>query len=313
MASVTVTPRSRSLKGFSEHLTVLTVGLVIDKLSNASRLNRNRIRLTYKEGNKHIPLDGEKSLPDYFSAEQLKLGVTLYAKDLGPQLGWRTVFILEYLGPLLIHALVYLYYSVVKGVTQSATQKLALWLCLLHFAKREYETVYVHRFSNATMPFFNLFKNSGHYWILSGINLSFFVYSHNATELQQAGFIKRFVFHVNSLPKWANVLLVLLWTYAEVSNFITHKILSGLRSQNSKAYVIPHGYGFSWVACPNYFFESLSWTAFALLVGNWSAWLFLAVSSGQMYLWAIKKHRRYIQTFGDEYKKLKRSVYIPFL
>ena len=35
-------------------------------------------------------------------------------------------------------------------------------------------------------------------------------------------------------------------------------------------------------------FESLSWLAYALLVGNWSAWIFLFVSSGQMWLWAVK-------------------------
>lgn len=49
-------------------------------------------------------------------------------------------------------------------------------MIILHFLKREYETMFVHRFSSSTMPFSNLPKNCFHYWILSGVNLAYWVY-----------------------------------------------------------------------------------------------------------------------------------------
>lgn len=78
-------------------------------------------------------------------------------------------------------------------------------MTLLHFLKREYETLFVHRFSNGTMPLYglfrkyvflpaseafqrvshiifpifadpNLFRSCAHYWILSGVALAYAVY-----------------------------------------------------------------------------------------------------------------------------------------
>ena len=50
-------------------------------------------------------------------------------------------------------------------------------MIVLHFLKRELETLFVHRFSLATMPFLNVFKNSAHYWLFSGVLIAYFTYS----------------------------------------------------------------------------------------------------------------------------------------
>ncbi|OBA22658.1 hypothetical protein METBIDRAFT_29252 [Metschnikowia bicuspidata var. bicuspidata NRRL YB-4993] len=314
MSLITVKSRSPSIKGFSEDLVSFSVSRIYEKVAANSKLPVSQVKLSVLGADgKHKPVDSDSTLTEHFDAQSLLGEVVLYAKDLGRQIAWQTVFLLEYLGPILIHLVVYFVAAVLFGVAQSQTQKLALVLAVLHFVKREYETLFVHRFSNSTMPLFNLFKNSGHYWILSGVNLSVFVYSYSPTSLEAAGPLASFLFHVNTWPQLLNYALVALWVFAEVSNFITHVKLAGIRSTDKKAYAIPYGYGFDWVVCPNYFFESLSWLLYALLVGNWSAWLFLVISSTQMYMWALKKNRRYLSTFGDEYKKLKRAKFIPFL
>ncbi|EGW34725.1 uncharacterized protein SPAPADRAFT_132798 [Spathaspora passalidarum NRRL Y-27907] len=311
MTAIEVKSRSKSIKSLKTDLSLDgKVQELVNEISSKNSISQYRLRLTIldKETNKQKPLDANKSfIANGITSDK----VELFVKDLGPQISWRTVFLIEYFGPFIFHFFFY-YVSKSYGVEafeHSQTQQLAFVLVLAHFLKREYETVFVHKFSNATMPAFNIFKNSGHYWILSGFNLAFFIYRPNVGRSGPLSFI----FHVNEHSSLVSYALVGLWAFAEISNFITHGILANLRKGDTKRYVIPFGYGFDLVACPNYFFESLAWLAYALLVGNWSAWVFLFVSSGQMWLWAVKKHKRYLQTFGDDYKKLKRKVFIPYV
>lgn len=103
---------------------------------------------------------------------------TIIFKDLGRQISWKTVFHIEYAGPILMHALCFYLPELIYGkpVVHSHTQTVAFWLVVAHYLKREYETHFIHRFSNATMPFFNVFKNSAHYWLLGGLFISYFIY-----------------------------------------------------------------------------------------------------------------------------------------
>lgn len=85
----------------------------------------------------------------------------------------------RYFGCLWIHPLLYMcpefFFSGTAG-PKHWMQKAALFMVLFHYLKRELESVFVHRFSNGTMPFFNVFKNSFHYWVLSGVLIAYDVY-----------------------------------------------------------------------------------------------------------------------------------------
>ncbi|KAJ3003422.1 3-oxo-5a-steroid 4- dehydrogenase [Thoreauomyces humboldtii] len=260
----------------------------------------SRQRLTF--GEKNVALEHGKSLSDY----GVKNGDAVMFKDLGPQIGWTTVFLIEYLGPLLIHPMLYylpsIFYPGSAPAPHTRVQTLTMILCVLHFLKREYETLFVHRFSNDTMPITNLPKNCFHYWVLGGLFLGYPVYSPGFTGGYLGG-AKSDVFVYT---------LVGVWAWAEVSNYLTHVTLRNLRPAGSRVRNIPHGYGFDWVSCPNYFFEIVGWFAIALLTGSVPAYAFFAGGAGQMWQWAVKKHLRYKKEFGAAYPR-SRKVLIPFV
>jgi very-long-chain enoyl-CoA reductase len=223
----------------------------------------------------------------------------------GPQIGWRTCYLIEYIGPLLIHPLMYLLrtylYSTTKARSSfpppSALQTLSLLLICIHFAKRVYETVFVHRFSAATMPFFNVFKNSAHYWLLAGVNLAYWIYSPSGPTANSA----------NPLLTYPGLLLYCVGQFGTLN---THLTLRGLRTAGGKERGIPHGLGFNLVTCPNYMFETMVWVGMCLITRSLATVLFSIVGVVQMALWAKKKEKTYRREFGDKYTS-KRYCIIP--
>ncbi|KAH7928117.1 hypothetical protein BV22DRAFT_1059711 [Leucogyrophana mollusca] len=232
-------------------------------------------------------------------------GGDLSVKDLGPQISWRTVFLVEYGGPLVIHPLMYHFPKVVYGghVQHSMLQSYVYAFVMLHFAKRELETLFVHRFSHGTMPLMNIFKNSAHYHLLSGFALAFAIYSptYGATSPYIRGTVRN-----DPLFIWAGAAVFL---FAELSNLAVHITLRNLRPVGTKKRAIPYGYGFSLVSTPNYFFEFLAWLTVASLTGSYVAWIFLGVSTFQMYVWAVKKHRAYKKEFGAAYPPQRKAMF----
>ncbi|AOA64790.1 Very-long-chain enoyl-CoA reductase [Komagataella phaffii CBS 7435] len=319
MVKLIVNPRSETLRQINVDTTpntrVRDIVVAYGKANNS--LSSSRIRFTKLEEDavskkpKHVTLDYEKSLAQngiVFTDDSDSKEV--YAKDLGPQISWKLVFLIEYVGPLIIHPL--LYYGWFKPDYNTLTQKVSFILVMLHFLKREYETTFVHLFSSDTMPLFNVFKNSAHYWILSGLSLAVTIYAPDSYRNKFAPTWKQFFFHVSDHEDSTVLALIGLWVFAELSNFITHQKLASLRADGSREHKIPYGYGFNLVSFPNYFFESVAWLAFALLNNNWSSWVFLTIASIQMYIWAAKKHKRYLKEFGDQYPKNRKAM-IPFL
>ncbi|KAL0082274.1 3-oxo-5-alpha-steroid 4-dehydrogenase-domain-containing protein [Phycomyces blakesleeanus] len=287
-------PVTLEFEGTPSTVTVLDVAKALE--SKFPKYYPDRQRLTNSD-KKVLSID--KTLAESGVQEN---DIILF-KDLGPQIGWRTVFLIEYGGPLVIHPLFYYLSGVFyKGSFEhSPMQKAVYAMVMLHFLKRELETVFVHRFSHGTMPFMNVFKNSAHYWFLSGINLAYWVYGpwYGAGKAAATR---------SDVWLWGSVAV---WAWAEFSNLLNHITLRNLRPPGTRTRAIPYGYGFDLVSCPNYLFETIAWTAVCFLSTSWSAFLFNIVATGQMYVWAVKKHKSYRKDFPD-YPRNRKSMF-PFI
>ncbi|KAI8325617.1 hypothetical protein GQ54DRAFT_254454 [Martensiomyces pterosporus] len=262
-------------------------------------LSPDRQRLTV--GDKKTVIEDGDALAKYGIGDD----ATVYVKDLGRQIGWQTVFYIEYLGPIIFHFLVYNFQTLFYGKTfeHSEVQRRAYILIMGHFIKRELETAFVHRFSHGTMPLFNVFKNSFHYHLLSGLNLAYWIY--------RPATAKDSVVAAQLSNPTILALLTGVFLFAEISNLSTHITLRNLRPPGTRVRRIPYGYGFDLVSCPNYMFESLAWLAIAAMTRSIAALFFLVVSTGQMYIWAVKKHKQYKREFPD-YPKSRKAIF-PFV
>jgi len=246
-----------------------------------------------------------KILKDTDTVESLNLrsGSKLFVKDLGPQIGWSTVFLAEYAGPVFVYLLFYgrpwvFYGDVVAPISQTTHIAAACWS--IHYIKRILETIFVHRFSHATMPMRNLFKNCIYYW----------------------GFTAYVAYHVNhplfTSPCMSQVFIALgAFLISELGNFSIHVNLRNLRPPGTNVRKIPVSDSnpltslFNFVSCPNYTYEFLAWLSFSVMTQCLPAYFFAAAGMVQMSIWAIGKHKNYKKEFKD-YPKQRKAI-IPFI
>jgi len=227
-------------------------------------------------------------------------GESLTFKDLGVQISWRLVYVVEYFGPLLIFPLfMYCPFLFYKAPVESRTltQKVAFVLAMFHFLKRELESLFVHRFSNGTMPFSRLPINCIHYWGLFATMVGYYL------------------FHPKYTPPFVSPQIVYglaaLFLVFETMNFQTHLILRNLRPRGTKQRGIPSGWGFQLVSCANYWWETLTWIVFCIMTQTLTGWFFTLIAFYIMAEWAIKKHKLYKREFPS-YPKVRKAI-VPFL
>uniref|UniRef100_A0A0D6QTM8 3-oxo-5-alpha-steroid 4-dehydrogenase C-terminal domain-containing protein n=1 Tax=Araucaria cunninghamii TaxID=56994 RepID=A0A0D6QTM8_ARACU len=248
---------------------------------------RQRLTLPVQPGReKPVVLQSGKRLKDYFENNE---GYQVVFKDLGPQVSYRTLFFFEYLGPLLVYPIFY-YFPVYKFFGYPAekvihpVQTYALYYWCFHYVKRILETFFVHRFSHATSPISNIFRNCSYYWIC-GAFIAYFVNHPLYTPVSE--------------KQWK--ICFGLGLLCQAANFYCHIILSNLRSPDGKGgYQIPTGFLFNIVTCANYTTEIYQWLCFNIATQTVAGYLFLLIGTLIMTHWALGKHRRLKKLFDGK-------------
>ena len=217
-------------------------------------------------------------------------------------MSYRGVYVIEYAGPFLWIILLHFLRKQIYGFAEEYTfsQKMGLLMILGHYAKRILETLFVHRFANDTMPLKYVFRNCIHYWLY--MNFTSYCVMMPMQNKRKLGLDSK---------KAQKILFVLFWIF-QFLNFMTHMTLRNLRPPGSRARRIPHGWGFGYVSCANYFWELCCWITFHLATQNYGGTMFLLISFLQMMDWATQKHDRYLRDFGSKYPA-DRKAFIPFI
>jgi very-long-chain enoyl-CoA reductase len=241
---------------------------LFDYATKVFHLPPSRVRIVYQQNGQRVVLEKLAILTN--------LPVRSFqVRDLGPQFSYSGVFALEYLGPFLLWML--LTAILRPPLTPYVSIASALWLG--HYTKRLLETRFVHIFSHATMPLFNLFKNSIYYW---GFALVI------AWRVARAAECEVTTGQIAAVP---------FFVLFEALNLYCHIALRRLRPPGSTERFLPRGFLFDSIACPNYTAEILSWVSFAAFVRVWPAWLFAIFGAVQMFVWADKKRKELIKKF----------------
>lgn len=255
------------------------------------KLNTNRIGIFFLDkNNKKVYLTNkEKSLGNYGVDDFSKI----ILKDFGTQVDWRLVYIVEYLGPLLIFPCFYF------GLTKpNLAQKMGLIMGIFHFLKRILESIFVHKFSRETMPIKNLFINIFYYWVLFGVSCGYSLFNRN---------------YSNSIFNNYGYVYFCLFYLFEYMNFKCHMLQKKAKMESQGQYkILPGIYGFQYVSCANYFWEFLSWLVFSLFTNLPNFYIFTFCGLYVMTKWAKEKHSNFKMLFGNDYPKERKAI-LPFL
>ena len=175
--------------------------------------------------------------------------------------------------------------------------RIMLGLFYLHYLNRTFIFPLRLRTKGKKMPW--IIVLSGVFFnLVSGFSLGYY-FTHFAT------------YTINWLFDIRFILGVLLFFTGMIINYIADDKLIHLRKPDETHYVIPKGWLFKYISCPNLFGELIEWLGFALLCWNLPALGFFIWTAANLIPRAVSHHEWYQKTFPGY--PTERKAVIPFL
>lgn len=171
--------------------------------------------------------------------------------------------------------------------TATPVQWLVYASVVIHFAKRTYEALFVHKYSGYIQP------------------LTFGVIV--VTYALIAGMICWL--NAEAIPQMDGVFILgaAFFVAGEIGNFYHHKLLAELR-QTQSGYQIPRGGWFERATCPHYFFELLAWLGIVLMSRHLFTVLAFIAMLGYLIARSIKTRQWYLKRFPNYPPERKNMI-----
>lgn len=214
---------------------------------------------------------------------------TLWGPQISDRLGW---FIMEV--PVLI-----MLYSLV--LPKAATIELEVWIMIalftIHYVNRTFIYPLRLRTQGKRMPV-AIVSMGVLFNLMNGFFLGYFFANFENYPLYW-------------FADWRFIIGILVFFLGMYINWKADNILIHLRKPNEIRYIIPRGWLFEKISCPNLFGELIEWLGFAILCWNLPALAFFIWTAANLIPRAISHHKWYRQKFSDY--PVERKAVIPFV
>ncbi len=122
------------------------------------------------------------------------------------------------------------------------------------------------------------------------------------------------MYDIDWLSKPQFIAGVVIFYFGWITNIHSDYIIRNLRKERTdNKYYIPKGGMFKYVSAPNYMGEMLEWLGWTIMTYSIAGLVFFIWTFANLAPRAVITHRWYKEKFGEEYRKLDRKAFIPYI